>query len=155
VSASKRRGTAWESAVVDYLRSVGVAHAERRAPAGSRDRGDIAGIPGVVVECKSAARIDLAAWVDETERERLADGADIGVTWIKRRGRSSAGDGYAVVSGATLVRLLAEAGRIPDIPGGPAGGAASGRRPPRRDDDEPSTTAGRLCRRVDYREVGR
>lgn len=113
MSASKRRGTSWETAIVDYLRGAGVAHAERRAPSGARDRGDIAGIPGVVIEAKSAARIELAAWMDETERERVEDGATYGVLWIKRRGRASAGDGYAVLSGAALVALLREAGYLP------------------------------------------
>ena len=112
MSASKRKGTAWESAVVQYLRENGVPHAERRALGGTKDRGDIAGIPGVVIECKSATRIELSTWVDETEVERRNDGARIGVTWIKRRGKSSPGAGYVVLDGATLIRLLADAGYI-------------------------------------------
>lgn len=49
MSASKRKGTSWESAIVQFLKENGVAHAERRALAGNADRGDIAGIPGVVI----------------------------------------------------------------------------------------------------------
>jgi Holliday junction resolvase len=80
MSASKRKGTGWESAVVQYLKENGVTQAERRALTGAKDRGDIAGIPGVVIECKNEARIDLASYANETEQERLNDGARIGIT---------------------------------------------------------------------------
>jgi len=112
MTASKRKGTGWESAVVSYLRDNGVPHAERRALAGNKDRGDIAGIPGVAVECKSAARVELAAWVDEAEAERVNDRADLGVVWIKRRGKASPGAGFVIMTGDTLLQLLAAAGYI-------------------------------------------
>lgn len=116
MSASKRKGTAWEAAVVGYLRENGVPHAERRALNGSKDRGDIAGIPGVVLEAKSATRIDLAAWLDETEQERRNDNASIGATWIKRRGKTSPGQGYVLMPGERFLRLLADAGYIAQPP---------------------------------------
>ncbi len=112
MSASKRKGTAWESAIVDYLRANGVPHAERRALGGAKDRGDIAGMPGVVVEAKSAARVELGAWLTEAEAERVNDGAALAVVWHKRRGKTSAGDGYVTMSGEALVDLLRAAGYI-------------------------------------------
>lgn len=112
MSASKRKGTGWESAVVTYLRENGVPHAERRSLNGANDRGDIAGIPGVVIECKNEKTITLAAYADETETERRNDGARIGLAWIKRRGKASPAYGYVLLDGATAVRLLAEAGYI-------------------------------------------
>lgn len=112
MSASKARGTRWESKIVDYLRANGVPHAERRALGGSSDRGDIAGIPGVVVEAKSTARVELAAWIDEAEAERINDRADVAVVWHHRRGKGSPGEGYVTMTGATLVALLAAAGYI-------------------------------------------
>jgi hypothetical protein len=63
---SKQRGTSWESAVVAYLQQCGWPHAERRVLHGSQDKGDVLGVPGLVIECKSAARIELAQWVTET-----------------------------------------------------------------------------------------
>jgi hypothetical protein len=114
VSAARAKGTRWESAIVDFLRDNGAPHAERRSLNGAKDRGDIAGVPGVVFEAKSAARLELAAWVDETQRERANDAAVYGVTIIKRRGKGSAGDGYAVLPFAALVALLREAGYIVD-----------------------------------------
>jgi hypothetical protein len=119
MSASKRKGTAWESAIVDYLRANGVPHAERRAQNGAKDRGDIAGVPGVVFEAKSAARVELGPWLLEAEAERANDGADLAVVWHKRRGKTSAGDAYVTMSGATLVGLLRAAGYIAAPP--PAG----------------------------------
>lgn len=97
---------------MQFLRDNGVPHAERRALGGNKDRGDLAGIPGVVVEAKSAQRLQLAAWVDEAEAERANDGADIGVVWIKRKGRASPGSGYVILTGVQLVRLLTAAGYI-------------------------------------------
>jgi len=113
MSASKRKGTGWESAVVAYLKENGVAHAERRALNGSTDRGDVAGIPGVVIECKNEKAVSLAAYADETERERVNDGARHAAAWIKRRGKASPADGYVLLSGAGFLRLLADAGYIP------------------------------------------
>lgn len=112
MSASKRKGTSWESAIVDYLRASGVPHAERRALNGAKDRGDIAGLPGVVVEAKSAAQVQLAAWLEEAKAERDNDGAEVGVVWFKRRGKGSPADGYVLMDGATLVDLLKAAGYI-------------------------------------------
>jgi hypothetical protein len=119
VNRSKIKGTRWESAIVDYLRTNGVPHAERRALHGSLDRGDIAGIPGIVIEGKNAARAELAWWLDEAETERVNAGATAAVVWHKRRGRTSPGDGFVTMSGATLVRLLADAGYIAPAPAAP------------------------------------
>jgi hypothetical protein len=97
---------------VDYLRTVGVPHAERRAGNGAADRGDIAGLPGVVIESKNAKTGTLAAWLDEAEAERINAGADLAVVWHHRRGRASPAQGYVTMSGATLVALLTAAGYI-------------------------------------------
>jgi len=114
VSAARRKGTAAESAVVDYLRVNGVAHAERRALNGSNDRGDIAGIPGVVIEVKSGARLELAEWMKETEAERANDGARVGLLVVKPKGvgTSRVGDWYTVLPVSTVVQLLREAGYV-------------------------------------------
>lgn len=116
MSASKRKGTAWETAIVCYLLANGVPHAERRTLGGAKDRGDIAGIPGVVIEAKSAARLDLAGWIDETETERRNDRSSVGAAWVKRRGKASPGHGYVVMTGERFLRLLADAGYVPQPP---------------------------------------
>lgn len=65
MSKSKAKGTTAEREVVRYLQQWWPA-AERRALSGNKDKGDVAGIPGVVIEVKAAARLELAAWRRET-----------------------------------------------------------------------------------------
>lgn len=110
MSRSKAKGTAWETAIVTYLHKCGWPTVERRALQGNQDRGDIAGIPGVVIEAKNTARVELGRWLTEAHQERNRDQALIGAVWFKRRGRTSAGDGYVLMDGETFVRLLTEAG---------------------------------------------
>lgn len=110
MSASKAKGTHWESAIVSYLRDRGWVHAERRTLNGTRDRGDVAGLPGVVIEAKNAAKVELAGWTDEALREAGNAGADLGVVWFKRRGKTSAGDGFVLMTGETFAGLLKSAG---------------------------------------------
>jgi hypothetical protein len=117
VSASKDKGTAAETAVVRFLRANGYPHCERRALAGAQDRGDVAGIPGLVVEVKAVARMELAGWLDEASSESVTarnrvDGsialADVPVVWHKRRGKRSPGDWYVTMDGWAFLALLKE-----------------------------------------------
>jgi Holliday junction resolvase len=71
VNPSKARGTAWERRLADYLRDHGFPYADRLPLRGSKDVGDIGGVPGFVIECKSHKQIDLATWVDEAVVEKL------------------------------------------------------------------------------------
>jgi hypothetical protein len=114
VNRSKQKGTAFESLIVAYLRANGVLHAERRALNGAVDKGDIAGIPSVVIEAKNCQRIELAQWVDEANQEALNDGSEIGVVWAKRKGRAAAEHGYIVMDPRTLMTLLRAGGYIPE-----------------------------------------
>jgi hypothetical protein len=111
-TASQAKGRRWEAAICRYLVEHGAPYAERRRLNGTRDRGDVAGIPGLVIEAKSAAAMSLGAWLAEAEVERQNDGAALGVVWHKRRGAASAGDGFVTMTGAQFVRLLREAGYI-------------------------------------------
>ena len=110
MSREKAKGSAWERQVVEFLRARGWPNAERRAAGAVKDRGDIAGVVGVVIEAKSCARMELAAWLREAQVEALNDHARLGVVWVKRRGKASAGDGYVVMDGETFAALLKEAG---------------------------------------------
>lgn len=122
MSAAKKKGTAAESAIVTYLRSMGFVQAERRSLNGSYDRGDIAGIPGVVIEVKNCARQELAAWVAEAELERDNDQASLGAVWHKRRGKGHPADWFVTMSGEQFVFLLREHLELPplEIEGGEA-----------------------------------
>jgi hypothetical protein len=110
MSRSKAKGTAWESAICRFLVAEGFPHVERRALNGTQDRGDIAGIPGWVLEAKNCQATSLAAWVDEAALEQANDGAEFSAVWHHRRGRALPADGYVTMTGATFVRLMRQAG---------------------------------------------
>jgi Holliday junction resolvase len=107
MSASKRKGTAWETQVVDYLREHGQPYAERRALSGSSDKGDIAGVPGVMIECKNEAKVTLGAYADEVKAQTAHAGASIGVAVVKRRSRGP-GDAYVVMTLEQFAAILAD-----------------------------------------------
>ncbi|MGQ5576713.1 hypothetical protein [Streptomyces sp. ECR3.8] len=108
-SRNKAKGSAWERAIVEHLRAAGWPFAERRLAGAVKDRGDIAGVVGVVIEAKNTARARLPEWIAEAEIERQNDGAWLGVVWHKRIGKASAADGYVTMTGAQFTTLLARA----------------------------------------------
>ena len=109
-SASKRKGSSHERDVVDWLIEQGWIHAERRIAGDFKDRGDIAGIPKVVWECKNEKRIDLASYMKEVELETANDKADVGVAVVKKRGTTNVGDYYAVMPLHMFAALIKKAG---------------------------------------------
>lgn len=100
----------WETAIVRYLQEQGFRYAERRRMNGIHDRGDIAGLPGVVIEAKNVARFTLSEWADEATIEAVNDASKIGVIWAHRPRKSSPGDGYVIMNGSTFIELLKEGG---------------------------------------------
>jgi hypothetical protein len=107
-SAPKRKGSQFERDVVHYLREHGFSDCERAYGAGRpEDVGDVAGVPGVTIECKATKSINLAGFVDEVERERLNARQPFGVVVVKRRGKGAA-DSYVVCNLSTFVRLVAD-----------------------------------------------
>jgi Holliday junction resolvase len=68
MSKAKAKGTTAEREVVRYLQQWWPA-AERRALSGNKDKGDVAGIPGVVIEVKAAKTQLIGPWQRETLTE--------------------------------------------------------------------------------------
>jgi hypothetical protein len=110
MSKAKQKGTAAETAVVNWLKSKGRKHVERRSLHGTNDRGDIAGIPGVVIEVKNHARMTLSEWVDEMLVEVENDKADTGVVIHKRKGTTNVGKWYATMTVEQWEGLVKNAG---------------------------------------------
>ena len=110
MSASRAKGTSWETAVVRYLQERGWPHAERRALRGIRDAGDVAGIRGLVVEAKACRDIQLGKWMTELDVEVVNADADCGALWIKRRRYPNPRDAYVVLNGEDFTNLLKAAG---------------------------------------------
>ena len=110
MSKAKQKGTAAETAVVNWLKEQGRKHVERRSLNGVNDRGDIAGIPGLVIEVKNHKEIKLSQWLKELEIEMINDKADTGVIIHKKIGTTSVGDWYATMPVEVWYKLLKEAG---------------------------------------------
>ena len=96
-SPQKRKGSAAELAVAKWLRKLGWIHAERSRAGWQDDRGDIDGMPGVVVEVKNEKKIDIPGYLRELEVEMENAKAWTGTVIIKRRGSTNVDDWYAVM----------------------------------------------------------
>jgi hypothetical protein len=107
---SKQRGTAAETAWVNYLRRRGWHAAERRALAGNKDLGDVAGIPLCVHEVKAHKVLDLSTWVREMQAEMVNARATTGAVVHKRRGTTDPAEWYVTLTGRLYLDLLAAAG---------------------------------------------
>lgn len=88
----KQIGTAFETMVVRFLQGDGFPDAERRALAGTDDKGDIvAASQQVIFECKggkaaeSASDAQVEAWMDELNTEMRNSRAQVGVLVVKRK----------------------------------------------------------------------
>ena len=110
MSKQRAKGTAAETAVVNYLRFAGFQHADRAPLRGKNDQGDITGLGSVCVEVKNHQQINLADFLDQARREGKGWAA-YSVAWIKRRGKSSPGDWYVLMDGATFVHMLGQVER--------------------------------------------
>jgi hypothetical protein len=110
VNKSRAKGTAWAAAIVKYLIDQGWPHAETRDLHGNKDRGDIAGLIGVMIEAKNEKTITLAQYANEVETQTANDNASIGAAWIKRPRHTDPGKGYVLIDGATFTQLLKDAG---------------------------------------------
>jgi Holliday junction resolvase len=107
-SANKAKGSDFERKVADYLAANGFPDADRRYGAGHNlDKGDIIGVPNMVLECKNQARIDLAGFLAEALVEAKNANKKYGAAVIKRRGKNVA-ESYVVMSLSQFVELLRE-----------------------------------------------
>lgn len=107
-AGARAKGNRAEVALAKWLRVNGFPWAStvQRGSAGS----DIGGTPGIAWECKAQERVNLAAWADQAEAQRQAEGASLGVVVIRRRGKPDPGDWYAVVPLDAMAGLLRDAG---------------------------------------------
>lgn len=114
VNRPKIKGTAAETAVVNYLREHGWPYAERRSLSGAVDKGDVTGTPGLAWEVKAAGvdnsgspTLKLGPWLTETGIERINANADFGILVIKPFGMGikNVGGWYAAMLDEEFSRL--------------------------------------------------
>ena len=106
MSASRARGTRWESELCDYFRAHGHPLVERRALRGVKDSGDLI-FPGYVMEAKNVREWRLNEWMTDAAKKAYRERVDRYVVLIKRKQHSTA-DGYAVMPVWLLCELLAD-----------------------------------------------
>jgi hypothetical protein len=113
LSKAKQKGTLAETALAEYLKQTWPA-VERRALNGANDKGDIAGVPGFVVEVKNHRTYRIAEWLKETEEERLNAGEPNSFLVVKpnRVGTSKVGSWWAVLEVDQIVSLISELERL-------------------------------------------
>ncbi|MCT1430587.1 hypothetical protein M3G50_07445 [Brachybacterium muris] len=109
--SARAAGTRHETSVATYLaQQLQDDRIERRARAGAKDRGDIAGIRyrgrRVVIEAKNTTRTNLAGWIKEAHREAGNDDAAVGIVVAKRHGNADPADQWVHMTLADLAWLL-------------------------------------------------
>ena len=106
---AKAKGSQAERAVVAWLKANGYKYADRRLAGASLDKGDISGVPGVTIEIKNHAKLDLAGWVAELEIEMKNDDAWTGTVIHKKKGKGDVGEWYATMPAKVWLALLKKA----------------------------------------------
>lgn len=119
MSRQKQKGTAFETAIVEYLQNQLCDDTiERRALNGTADRGDISGVTfcgsRMVLECKNVNRMRLAEYMREAETEAANDNAHYYAVIHKKRGigistAQTIGQQYATMPLHMLVSIIIEA----------------------------------------------
>jgi hypothetical protein len=93
---------------VNYLRTAGFPQAAKTLAGANDDRGDIQGVPGIVLECKNRRALDLAGWLAEARLEAENAGLPRFAVIAKRRGVADVAESYAIVPLWLLAELLRE-----------------------------------------------
>ena len=116
-AAQTRAGKVQERAIVRWAKTHGFPHADRviRTGAGNgyahrADEGDIWLAPGVVVQSKRLSPVNraeraVAVWLEQTEAQRVAAGADIGLLVVRREGCADVGQYWCHLRMSDLQRL--------------------------------------------------
>jgi hypothetical protein len=102
---TNRKGPRFERLVANYLQGEGFLAADRRVKHGSKDKGDVTGIPGWTFELKDLGAINLSQLINEA----IIEAANAGTQWFagiqKRRGKNVR-DAYVVMPLWLFARLL-------------------------------------------------
>jgi hypothetical protein len=116
VSASKRKGSAWEVQLRDHLAQALDRACHRLALSGTRDIGDIA-VEGVdiTIEAKACKALDLGGWMNELAIEQRHRATRWAALIVKRRSHS-VGRAYVVMELDQWCDLVDAAHWRPDPP---------------------------------------
>lgn len=108
---NKRKGTAWEVALRDFLNEAldGLGKVYRPAQEGYKDTGDLHGLSPFIGQAKNWKDLPAALreGTDGAEKQATHAGETYGVAFIKRARRST-GEGYAVMKVRDFAAFLAD-----------------------------------------------
>ena len=121
MSKERAEGTEWENRVMGHLTPdfPGVHRLPFSSP-----HGDLGGVlPGLVIECKSWRRIDLAVWIKQAKASAARIGESAIAAVVAKRINHKVGRAYVIMElddWMTLIRQLShmlpsELGLAPDI----------------------------------------
>mgnify|MGYP004453944351 FL=1 len=116
--AIKAKGRDAENLVVEFLKDQGLRAACRVRGMGIRDRGDIGGIPGWMIEVKNEAKRSDSLYMAEVERQVENSQEPFGCCIIKRRGTRDVGEWYAEMPVWMLAKIIEELYRVDASPRG-------------------------------------
>jgi hypothetical protein len=112
------KGTVWETMIVEWLKQWW-PHVERRAKTGAKDRGDISGLHGVVIEAKnpkgSTFTATLSIGMQQLQTEVDNDGAVLGLLCVHRPGKSKVEDAYWLVDPRHVARVIAAVQKMEEM----------------------------------------
>lgn len=111
-STAKAKGAKTETMFVEWLRTNGVPHCERRHLCGTEDQGDIGGWPGVCIEVKSGAKVNVPKWMAELETEMINSRADTGAIAVRPKGKPNPNDWWIMMPPHVWLELMTGAGWI-------------------------------------------
>ena len=105
-SASRRKGSRAEVAVVHALRRAGwTADTSRNVLDGRRTGDDIVWQGPASIEVKDVTAMDLSGWLRQAQQQA---GGRPAVVWHKKRGTADPEGWYVTMSGADFLRLIGE-----------------------------------------------
>lgn len=111
MATNKAKGTAWETALVQYLGGIFLGRfglePRRVAQEGFNDTGDLHGIDPFIGQAKNYKSWETAIreGLDGAEVQKVRAKRDYGVAFVKRA-RKGTGQGYAVMTVETWARLV-------------------------------------------------
>jgi len=120
---NKAKGAKYERQVCDMLTAELGVPVERRRLEGQLDRGDVAGIPGLIIECKNERKWGVWQWLREAKAEaehatRHSSSDTLGVVFKRQLGFPDPADSAVIMDVPTFLALweaYAEAMRREDL----------------------------------------
>ena len=104
-SPQKRKGHAAERAVVKWLRTFGIK-ADRVQAGRQDDRGDIDGLPGIIIEVKDRKTHNFNEYFMQLRRQISNADAFTGIIILKRPGKTDVADWIACMPAYEWINLI-------------------------------------------------